>query len=344
MNRTLRFGIIGLGSIAKTHATAISSIDGAELVSCFHKDRKKADEFASAYGAVGYSDFNAFLSSGMDALAVTTPSAIRTEYALPALSRGISVILEKPMDTSSSQARLMIENAEKSGAKLAVIFQERFSPLNLEIRKAVSSGRLGKRILSSSYVKWFRSQEYYDSALWRGTKALDGGGCLMNQAIHALDLLLSLSSPLSEVFSYSATLNHERIDVEDTLVASLRFSDGSIGALEASTSSYPGLRRRLELTGSDGSIVAEDDRLITWSFKDMGDEDYELINRFSSSSSQIPSSPDVEIRNHRAEYIDFINSIRENRAPLIDGYEGLKSLLAVEAIYKSAEMKIPVKL
>lgn len=344
MNKSLKFGIVGLGAIARIHAAVLSSIDGVELTSCFHKDGSKADSFASEYGAAGYSDFDLFLSSGIDALAITTPSAIRTEYAIPALERGISVIVEKPMDTDVRRARLMIDAAEKSGARLAVIFQNRFSPLNQEIRKAVSRGRLGRRMLSSCYVKWYRSQEYYDSASWRGTKALDGGGCLMNQAIHALDLLLSLFSPLCEVFAYSALLNHERIDVEDTLVSSLRFCDGSIGSLEASTSSYPGCKRRIELTGSDGTIIAEDDHIITWDFRNMEDEDSRIIARFSSSSSSSASSPDVEIRDHRAEYIDFIDSILSNRKPLVDGSEGLESLMAVNAIYESAKKGEPIRL
>lgn len=337
MREKLRFGIVGLGSIAKTHAEVISSLDNAELVSAFHKNKEKADSFAASYGAKGYSDLDSFLSSGIDVLTVTTPSAVRCEYALPAMERGISVLLEKPMDVSPDKAKLMIETAERCGITLGVIFQNRFSPLNKEIRKAVESGRLGKRILSSAYVKWFRSQEYYDSGAWRGTKEIDGGGCLMNQAIHGLDLLLSLSSPLKDVLSFSALLNHERIDVEDTLVSSLRFSDGSLGGFECSTAAYPGSERRIELIGSSGTIIAEDDRIITWSFEKESSEDEEIRRRFSSSLSGPANSPAVALDNHRAQYVDFIDAILHGRRPAVDGREGLKSLLAVDAIYRSAE-------
>lgn len=333
----LKFGIVGLGSIAKNHAEVITSLDGAELVSCYHKNSDKAAGFASLYGAKGYSDLDSFLSSGLDVLVITTPSAIRCEYAIPAMRRGINVLVEKPIDTDPSRAMEMIRESEKSGVKFGVIFQNRFSPLNEEIRKAVEKGRLGKRILSSCYVKWFRSQEYYDSGAWRGTKEIDGGGCLINQAIHGLDLLLSLSSPLDKVFSFSALRDHVRIDVEDTIVASLKFSDGSIGGFEASTASYPGCNRRIELTGSAGTIVAEDDHLISWSFKDMDDRDDEIIRKFASSSVNSASSPAVSNDNHRKEYEDFIQAIRDDRKPLIDGYEGLKSLNAVAAIYRSAK-------
>ncbi len=340
----IRFGIVGLGSIAHVHAEAIKSIDHAELVSCYHKNIDKAESFASAYGARGYSDLNAFLSSGIDVLVVTAPSAIRKEYALPAMERGINVLLEKPMDVKVENALSMIETARKNNVKLGVIFQNRFSPLNMEIRKAVDDGRLGKRILSSCYVKWYRSQEYYDSAAWRGTKDVDGGGCLMNQAIHGLDLLLSLSPELKEVFSFSALLDHERIDVEDTLTASLRFADGSLGGFEASTASWPGCSRRLELTGSDGTIIAEDDHLVEWKFRNMDEEDEKIISRYSSSSSGPADSPKVGKDNHLAEYMDYISAIRENREPSVNGEEGLKSLKAVEAIYRSASEGVRIRL
>ena len=340
----MRFGIVGLGSIAKTHAEVISGLDNAELVSAFHKNKEKADSFAASYGAKGYSDLDSFLSSGIDVLTVTTPSAVRCEYALPAMERGISVLLEKPMDVSPDKAKLMIETAERCGITLGVIFQNRFSPLNMEIRKAVDDGRLGKRILSSCYVKWYRSQEYYDSAAWRGTKDVDGGGCLMNQAIHGLDLLLSLSPELKEVFSFSALLDHERIDVEDTLTASLRFADGSLGGFEASTASWPGCSRRLELTGSDGTIIAEDDHLVEWKFRNMDEEDEKIISRYSSSSSGPADSPKVGKDNHLAEYMDYISAIRENREPSVNGEEGLKSLKAVEAIYRSASEGVRIRL
>lgn len=340
----VRFGIVGLGSIAGTHALAINAIDKASLVSCYHKNMSKAEAFGARYGAKAFDDFDAFLSSGIDALVITTPSAIRAEYAIPAMRKGINVIVEKPMDIKLESAMSMMEESKKCGVKFAVIFQNRFSPLNVEIRKAVSSGRLGKRILSSCYVKWFRSQEYYDSGAWRGDKEIDGGGALMNQAIHGLDLLLSLSSPLDSVFSFSALLNHERINVEDTIVASLKFKDGSLGGFEASTASYPGCNRRIELTGSDGTIVAEDDHLITWKFKSAEDGDDEIIRRFSSSSSSPADSPRVGFENHKAEYEDFVSSILSDRAPIVDGNEGLKSLKAVLAIYESARTAHPVSL
>lgn len=335
--RKVKFGIIGLGSIARTHAEAISLTDNAELVSAYHKDQSKADAFASDFGGRGYSDLDAFFNSGIDAVAITTPSGIRAEYAVPALKKGIHTLLEKPMAVDSCSAYKMIEASKESGAKIGVIFQNRFSPLNLEIRKAIDSGRLGKRVLSSYYMKWFRSQEYYDSAPWRGTKAVDGGGCLMNQGIHGLDLLLSFSAPLKSVFAFSNTLDHVRIDVEDVLCSSLSFSDGSLGTFEVSTASWPGCSRRIELTGTDGTIIAEDDHLLMWSFKNMNEKDNEIIKKFSSGPVNSASSPAVPVDNHKAEYKDFVDAIISDREPLINASEGLKSLLAVEAIYKSAE-------
>ena len=311
----VRFGIVGLGSIAGTHALAINAIDRASLVSCYHKNMAKAEAFGARYGAKAFDDFDAFLSSGIDALVITTPSAIRAEYAIPAMRKGINVIVEKPMDIKLESAMSMMEESKKCGVKFAVIFQNRFSPLNVEIRKAVSS----------SYFRVPR-------------------GALMNQAIHGLDLLLSLSSSLDSVFSFSALLNHERINVEDTIVASLRFKDGSLGGFEASTASYPGCNRRIELTGSDGTIVAEDDHLITWKFKIAEDGDDEIIRRFSSSSSSPADSPRVGFENHKAEYEDFVSSILSDRTPIVDGNEGLKSLKAVLAIYESARTAHPVSL
>ena len=283
----LGVGLIGLGMIADTHVLAISSSSNCYLRGAFDSVPGKAEAFAAKNGGIAYDSLEAMLSDPeISIISITTPSGFHLEPALEAARHGKNLLIEKPIEVTYERARQIIDAAKENGVLVSGVFQSRFQEAARIVKDAIDKGRFGRIVLADAYIKWYRSQEYYDSAAWRGTKDVDGGGCLMNQAIHGLDLLLSLSPELKEVFSFSALLDHERIDVEDTLTASLRFADGSLGGFEASTASWPGCSRRLELTGSDGTIIAEDDHLVEWKFRNMDEEDEKIISRYSSSSSQ----------------------------------------------------------
>ena len=197
---------------------------------------------------------------------IGTPSGSHLEPAVAAAKAGKHVIVEKPLEITLKRCDAIIAACKKSGVKLSTILPSRFHDGNRELKRAIDAGRFGQLTLGDAYVKWFRTQAYYDSGAWRGTWELDGGGALMNQAIHSVDLLTWLMGPVAEVQAQTATLAHERIAVEDTAVATLRFANGALGVIEASTAAFPGYLKRIEINGSEGSAVLEEEDLKHWDF------------------------------------------------------------------------------
>jgi len=273
--KKLGFGIIGLGAIADFHARAIKELDGCELVNCYHYREERANEFAKKHGCTAYTDLDKFLADDrLDIVAIATPSGAHLDGALAAAKAKKHVIIEKPLEITKDRCTQIINACKEHNVKLAGIFQSRFFDSSKILKEAIEKGRFGKIVMADAQVKWFRSQAYYDSAAWRGTWALDGGGALMNQSIHAIDLLLWLVGDVSEVFAFADTLSHERIEVEDTAVAVLRFNSGAMGVIEGTTSAYPGFLKRLEILGTKGSAILEEESIIAWQFEDEepGDE------------------------------------------------------------------------
>src|SRR6187549_1458223 len=222
---TYGFGIVGCGMISSFHARAIADVRGAKLVACFDTRQPAAEKFASEHDCKAYTDLNAMLADPkVQIVTIATPSGAHMEPAVAAAKAGKHVIVEKPLEITLKKCDRMIEACEKAGVQLGAIFPSRFHDSSLKIKKAIEGGRFGKLTLGDSYVKWFRTQEYYDSGAWRGTWALDGGGALMNQAIHSVDLLTWLMGPVVEIQAKTATLAHERIEVEDVVVATLQFA------------------------------------------------------------------------------------------------------------------------
>src|SRR5437762_3574542 len=242
------FGIIGCGMISRFHAKAVADIKGAKVTACFDSFTSAADKFGAEIGCKVYHDLDKMLADkAVDVVTICTPSGVHMEPAIAAAKAGKHIIVEKPLDITLKRCDAMIAAADKAGVVLSTIFPSRFHESSQLLKKAIDAGRFGRLTMGDSYVKWFRTQEYYDSGGWRGTWALDGGGALMNQAIHNVDLLQWLMGDVESVHAMTATLAHERIEVEDTAVAVLRFRNGALGVIEAATSAYPGLLKRTEI-------------------------------------------------------------------------------------------------
>jgi predicted dehydrogenase len=337
----MHVGILGGGLISDTHARAVSAISGASVSAVYGANLRKATRLAEAAGAAAYDDLDRFLAHRpMDLVAIGSPSGLHAEHGMAAIHRGLHVLIEKPLDISTARIDRLIEAAAGRDVKVGVFFQDRLKPDVLRMKSHVVEGRLGTPVLASGRVKWHRPAEYFADSRWRGTWRLDGGGALMNQAIHTLDLLLWLFGPLARVAAYSATRIH-RIEVEDTVTAILEFASGALGVLEASTCVFPGYPRRLELTGSEGTLVLEGDNLIRIDLRSGG----AVLESSGGAPAANASSPAVaDARAHQRVFEDFMSAIRANGTPACDAREGRKSVEAAEAIYRSAREGGPVAL
>ena len=339
------FGIVGLGQISRTHAKALQRQEDCYLAGGFHKDREKADRWASENSCRAFYSLEDMLSDPeIDAVSITTPSGYHLDPALAAIRAGKHVLIEKPMEITEERIQLLIDEAKKNHVLLCGIFQSRFQDAPLLMKKAVEEGRFGTISLADAQFKWYRTQEYYDSGAWRGTWAVDGGGVLMNQGIHAIDLLLFLMGDPVEVSGYTATLGHERIEVEDTAVATLRFPNGALGIIEGTTSSWPGSLKRIEICGSKGQAVLEEDSITKWEFAEEEPEDAEIRAHFAASTSFGGANDPKNISQigHTREFADFAKAIKTGTAPFIPGEEALRSVHLIRSVYKSAETHAPV--
>jgi UDP-N-acetyl-2-amino-2-deoxyglucuronate dehydrogenase len=332
----VKVGILGGGNISETHARAALSIPGVEVVAVYGVNRDKTAQLAQSCGGAVYDDLDSFLDHRpLDLVAIGSPSGLHAEHGMAAVRRGLHVLVEKPLDITTARVDALIAAAEEQDVKVGVFFQDRLKPSIAELKGIVEAGRLGKPILVSGRVKWYRPPDYYAASRWRGTWALDGGGALINQAIHTLDLMLWLFGPVARVHASAATRLHA-IEVEDTAAAILDFASGALGVIEATTSAFPGYPRRLEVTGSGGTLVLEGDRLLATDLR-APLEHRDPVSR--SENSESATSPVVsDASGHRRVFEDFIRAIEANGTPSCDGYEGRRSVAVVEAIYASARM------
>ncbi len=340
MSSEIGFAIVGVGTIADFHARALKDVKGGKLVAAFNRSREKTEAFASKYGAEAVSSLEVLLGrKDVDVVCVTTPSGSHAEVAIPALDAGKHVFCEKPLEIQLDRIDAMIAAAQRNQRHLAAVFQSRFGQGALTLKKAIDAGRFGKLTLCSAYIKWWRTQSYYDSGAWRGTWELDGGGALMNQGIHAIDLLQFLVGMPCEVTACTATLAHSKIQVEDTAVAALKFPHGALGVIEGATSAWPGFLKRIEISGEHGSAVLEDDRLIFWKFEKETAEDDAIRARASQASTVGGGAADpkaISPEGHRIQMQDLVDAIREQRPPAILGEEARKAVQLILAVYESA--------
>lgn len=334
------FAIIGTGMIARFHAKAIEAIPGARLVGCFNHNPERAVAFTQEHACQAYSNLEEMLANPqIQVVTICTPSGAHLEPAVAAARAGKHVLVEKPLEITLERCDAIIAACRQAGVLLGGILPSRFSPANIELKRAIAQGRFGRLTLGDTYVKWWRSQEYYDSGGWRGTWALDGGGAYMNQAIHNVDLLYWFMGDVSEVCGLTATLAHERIEVEDVGSAVVRFRNGALGTLEATTSAYPGLLKKTEIHGTEGSAIIEQDSILLWNFKHPLPEDEEILAKYGKGNTVSGGAADpkaISFVGHQRQFEDFIAAIQERRQPLIDGPESRKSVELILAIYQSS--------
>jgi UDP-N-acetyl-2-amino-2-deoxyglucuronate dehydrogenase len=345
---SIGFGIVGCGMISNFHARAIAEVRGTQLQACFDTRSESAEKFAAANGCKAYTDLGKMLAdSKVDIVTIATPSGAHMEPAVAAARAGKHVIIEKPLEITLKKCDRIIEACEKAGVQCGAIFPSRFHDSSIKIKKAIDGGRFGRLTLGDAYVKWFRTQEYYDSGAWRGTWALDGGGALMNQAIHSVDLLTWLMGPVVEIQANTATLAHVRIEVEDAVVATLRFANGALGVLEATTAAYPGYLKRIEISGSEGSALLEEEDLKAWDFAKPRKEDNAIHDQMKQHKSTGGGASDptaIGHHGHTLQFRDFVDAVKKNRAPAVDGHEGRRSVEIILGVYKAAESGKTVKL
>lgn len=347
---TRRIGIVGIGSIADTHARGIDEIDDAELVAGACRTRTKGERFAERYGCTWYDDYETmYAEENLDVALVCTPSGAHLEPTVTAADHGIHVLCEKPLEITTDRVDEMIVACEEAGVRLGGIFQNRYLPPMRAVHEAAAAGRFGDLAVVSASVPWWRPDEYYEDA-WQGTRALDGGGALMNQSIHGVDVAQWLAgaaldidsgaNPVSEVFAYTDTLGHEgeRIEVEDTAVLSLRYRDGTLGYVLATTSMYPGLEKRIRIGGRDGSAEVVADERGDWRFRsEKGDTADAPVRTVPSGSGPADSRSEYG-RNVEA----FLDAAASDEPFELDGREARKAVAIVRAAYESAAKGRPV--
>ena len=326
-------GLIGGGNISETHARAVRAIPGVEIAAIYGTNMEKVARLCREYGGKSYAELDQFLAHRpMDLVAIGSPSGLHAAQGIAAAQHGLHILTEKPIDTTTERADALIAAADKADVKLGVFFQDRCKPDVLRVKKAVDSGVLGRPILADACVKWYRPPEYYAKSRWRGTWALDGGGALINQAVHTVDLMLWLFGDVISVQAKSKALLHS-IEAEDTLVALLEFANGALGVLQATTSAYPGYPRHLEFTGSEGTLIIAQDRLLAADLRNPP-ADLQIGGKVDQNPSA--SSPVVsDVRGHQAVLEDFLQAIEKNTTPRCDGREGRRSLALVETIYEA---------
>jgi predicted dehydrogenase len=335
----MRVGIIGGGNISDTHARAAQAIEGLTVDAIYGDNAERVAALAGRVGASAYEDFERFLAHGLDLVIIGSPSARHAEQGIAAARRGLHVLVEKPVDISTERIDALLEEVDRAGVKLGVCFQDRLHPDINATKKFVDAGTLGAPVLASGRIKWYRPPEYYAGSRWRGTWALDGGGALMNQAIHTVDLLLWMFGPVARVYARTATRVHP-IEVEDTAAAVLEFASGALGTIEAATSVYPGYARRIELTGVEGTVVIEHDRIVRSDLRAGGPG---LVSTSAGDENASASSATVaDTRGHQRIIRDFVHAIQTGGTPVCDGAEGRRSVALVEAIYESARTHGPV--
>jgi len=352
--KTWNFGIVGAGLIGNFHARAIADIPNAKLVACCDKISAKAKELAEKQSCQAFESYeDMFNKAEIDIVTIATPSGSHAEPAIAAAQAGKHVICEKPLEVTLERIDAMIDAHKKAETVLGGVFQNRFTEAQVVLREAINSGRFGVVSYAGVYVPWWRTDEYYKDS-WHGTWKLDGGGALMNQSIHMVDMLCDLMPPVESVQAYAATLGHPQIEAEDTAVAVLRFANppnrprtsGALGIIYGTTASYPGQFKRFEITGTKGTVVYLEDSFTVWQFADEKPEDEQIRKQFGQVkglggvADPAAISHDLHTRNFKT----FIDALESGKDFSLTGAEARKAVELILAIYKSAKEQKLVRL
>ena len=344
--KTHSLGIIGTGLIAGFHARAIQDLPDARVHGFCSVSSGRAAELATEYDCKVYPDYQAMLADpDIDVVTIATASGFHLEPAVAAAQAGKHVICEKPLEVSLERIDAMIAAHEKAGTRLGGIFQNRFTDAMPPLRQAIEQGRFGDLSYAGAYVPWWRPDDYYDGS-WHGTWKLDGGGALINQSIHAIDMLCDLMGPVESVSAYTAAIAHPQIETEDTGVAVLRFANGAVGVIYGTTASWPGQLKRVEITGSKGTVIYLEDSFTMWQFAEERDEDAEIRRKFGGTDSLGGSSDPGAIKhdNHTRNFAAFLKALDTGEKLALDGTEARKSVALVLAIYQSSRENRPITL
>lgn len=335
---SLGFGIVGTGMIAGVHARAIAAVKGARFVGVVSRSAERGAAFNAEHGGefVAATVEELVARDEVDVVCVTTPSGAHLESALAAVAAGKHLVVEKPLETTTARVDELLAAADAAGVRVAPIFQQRFSDGAQALKAAVDAGRFGRLTSAGCYVKWFREESYYTGSNWKGTVAYDGGGAVMNQGIHGVDLLQWLVGLPEEVMGYTTRRVHQSIEVEDTAVASLRFPGGALGTIEATTAAWPGWSMRIEICGETGSARLEDGVITAWEFRDKLPEDTAITGGDAHLGSGAANPGGISIEGHRRQIEDMVGAVRDNRALAIDGPAARHAVALINALYASA--------
>ncbi|XAS68729.1 Gfo/Idh/MocA family oxidoreductase [Micrococcaceae bacterium Sec5.7] len=363
MKDTLKVAITGCGVIGRTHAVALQEFPEARIVALVDAIPDAAETLAAFIEKSGrprpavYTTIaEAFAADDIDLMALATPSGLHIQQGLEVLAAGKHVVIEKPLDVDLGRAQEIeaaAQAAAEHGVVASVISQHRFDQASVAVADAVAKGRFGRLTSAIASVAWFRSQGYYDSGDWRGTWSMDGGGALMNQGVHTVDLLLWFMGRPVEIHARTARLAHDRIEVEDTAVATVTFENGGLAVLHATTAAYPGLTVRVQLMGSEGSAVVDNDRLAYFHARVAGGESADMGlqgggNQAEEELAKYPvedyeaKDPTVYPAGHVRQYRDILGAIAEGRAPGVTVSDAVNALATVRAVYVSATLNEPV--
>jgi predicted dehydrogenase len=329
--------------IARFHARALADVPGTKLIALVSRsaaNARKVCEAVSVQAEISEQLGPVLARPDVHIVIITTPSGAHLEPAVAAAQAGKHVVVEKPLEITLERCDRIIAACDQNRVKLCTIFPSRFGDANMALKAAVQAGRFGRLTLGETACKWWRPQSYYDEGGWKGTLALDGGGALMNQAIHNVDLLQWIMGPVSDISGFTATLAHERIEVEDTAVACLHFANGALGVIQATTSVYPGLPKTIAIHGDKGSAVIEQDDVLRWEFTPETADDRAIKEKFAqktgaSGGSNNPAA--ISHVGHARQLNDFVQAIKAGRPPLVDGREGRRAVEIILAIYRSAK-------
>ncbi len=344
------FAIVGCGMIARFHARALAEVAGAKLVAVVSRSAANGRTMCAELGLVCdvYEDLAVALRRpDVHGVIVTTPSGAHLEPAVAAAQAGKHVVVEKPLEITLERCDRIIDACAKNRVQLCTIFPSRFGDASRTLKAAVDAGRFGRLTLGETTCKWWRPQSYYDEGGWKGTQTLDGGGALMNQAIHNVDLLQWMMGRVTHISGFTAMLAHERIEVEDTAVACLRFANGALGVIQATTSVFPGLPKTIAVHGDKGTAVIEQDDVLRWAFNPETAEDRAIKERFAqrtgaSGGSSNPAA--ISHQGHARQLTDFVAAVEAGRPPLVDGREGRRAVEIILGIYRAANTGQTVEL
>jgi len=332
----IKIGLVGAGAAGELHAKAITKVSGAQLVAVNNRSPDRGKRFARKWNLDFIDSYRAMLAmADLDLIDICTPTGTHASFAIPAAESGKHLIVEKPLEVNSTKCDAIINAAKENGVYLSVIFQNRFKDNVQTARSAVEENLLGKQVLGEAEVKWFRSEEYYRDN-WKGALELDGGGALINQSIHTIDLLQWFMGEVNTVFGRTKTLARD-IEGEDLGVAILEFANGSLGLIAGSTVLYPGLDERLGIYGTAGTIELEGSQITTWELANEAENLGDPVPDNATNDKSGASEPtDIESENHRRQLQKIIDRIGEGKKPPVPGTEAKKSVRIIEAIYESS--------